>query len=390
MSAVSFWQLDPTVTHLNHASFGACPRPVLAEQQRWRDEMERNPVLFFMKTLQPALDRARDGLAGFVGADPAGLVFVPNATAGVNSVLRTMEPQLGPGDEILISDHAYNACRNVVDVAALRTGAKLVEVPVPFPLSSGDVLAPVLLDRVTPATRLVMVDAVTSPTGIVVPVDRIVGELEPEVPVLVDAAHAPGMIPLDLESLGASFVVGNCHKWMCAPKGAGFLYVREDRQATAIPAIVSHGWNTESPHGGSRFHNLFDWTGTDDPSAQLSVRAAIDTIGSLHDDGWPGVMAANHELVLRGREIICSALGIDDPVTAESVGSMATIPLPGSREGVAGDLDPLTQRLRDDWSIEVPVFAWRDWPQRLLRISAQLYNTQADYERLAQALASAL
>ena len=282
------WTLDPTVVHLNHGSFGACPQPVLDVQDKWRAEMESNPILFFMKDLQPALDQAREVLASFAGADPAGMVLVPNATPGISTVLRSLESSLEPGDEILITDHTYNACRNVAAVASLRSGAKLVEVPVPFPLESAAQFTAAVLSRVTPSTRVVMIDAVTSPTALVIPVAEIVEQLEPAIPVLVDAAHAPGMIPLELATLGASFVVGNCHKWMCAPKSSGFLYVREDHRDDLIPATVSHGWNIEPPAGVSRFHSLFDWTGTDDPTARLSVPAAISTMASLHDGGWDG------------------------------------------------------------------------------------------------------
>ncbi|MDX2343497.1 MAG: aminotransferase class V-fold PLP-dependent enzyme, partial [Acidimicrobiia bacterium] len=377
------WTLDPTVVHLNHGSFGACPQPVLEVQDKWRAEMESNPILFFMRDLQPALDQAREVLAGFVGADPAGMVFVPNATYGINSVLRSLEPSLGPGDEILITDHTYNACRNVAAVTALRSGATLVEVPVPFPLESAAQFTEAVLSRVSEATRVVMIDAVTSPTALLVPVAELIEQLEPAIPVLVDAAHAPGMIPLELDTLGASFVVGNCHKWMCAPKSSGFLFVREDRRDDLIPATVSHGWNTEPPAGVSRFHSLFDWTGTDDPSARLSVPAAISTMASLHEGGWDGVMATNRELALQGRKMICDRLRIELPIPESMIGSMAAIPLPGARgPSPTGDLDPITERLRDEWQIEVPVFSWRDWPTRLLRLSAQLYNTEADYERL--------
>ncbi len=385
------WMLDTEVTHLNHGSFGACPQAVLDAQSGWRAAMERNPVKFFISELQPALDVSRRALAGFVGADLEGLVFVPNATVGINTAFRSVERELGPGDEILVTDHTYNACRNIAEVAALRSGASLVEVPAPFPVLSADDIVDAVLERVTRSTRLVMIDAVTSPTAIVVPLARLIAELEPEITVLVDAAHAPGMIDLDLKSLGASFVVGNCHKWMCAPKAAGFLYVREDRRSSVVPATVSHYWNTDSPTGGSRYHNLFDWAGTDDPSARLSVPAAIGTVGGMHSDGWPGVRATNRAKVLEGRDIICSALDLPFPVPAEAVGSMATVELPGPRtKGTAGDLDPLTETLRDRWSIEVPVFVWRDWPNRMVRISAQLYNTPADYERLAEALQAEL
>ncbi len=302
------WTLDPDVIHLNHGSFGACPAPVLEEQRRWQRLMESNPVLFFTKTLQPALDMSRQALASFIECDVAGLVFVPNATSGINTVLRSLEPALGPGDEILITDHTYNACRNVAEVAALRAGARLVEVPVPFPLDSMDRYTDAVLARVSSSTRVVMIDAVTSPTALLVPVTDIVSALEPEITVLVDAAHAPGMIALDLGNLGASYVVGNCHKWMCAPKGSGFLFARADKRSGIVPGTVSHGWNTDPSDGAPRLHHLFDWTGTDDPSARLSVPAAIETIAGFHDHGWDGVMATNRALAAEGRDTICAAL----------------------------------------------------------------------------------
>ncbi len=381
------WTLDPDVIHLNHGSFGACPAPVLEEQRRWQRLMESNPVLFFTKTLQPALDMSRQALASFIECDAAGLVFVPNATSGINTVLRSLEPALGQGDEILVTDHTYNACRNVAEVAALRAGARLVEVPVPFPLDSMDRYTDAVLARVSSSTRVVMIDAVTSPTALLVPVTDIVSALEPEITVLVDAAHAPGMIALDLGNLGASYVVGNCHKWMCAPKGSGFLFARADKRSGIVPGTVSHGWNTDPSDGAPRLHHLFDWTGTDDPSARLSVPAAIETIAGFHDHGWDGVMATNRTLAAEGRDTICAALQTEPPPSADTIGAMATFPLPGGRGSARfGELDPLTEQLRDEWSIEVPVFPWRDWPQRLIRISAQLYNTKSDYERLAEAL----
>jgi len=377
------WLLEADFTHLNHGSFGACPSPVLEEQQRWRTLMEANPVRFFTQILPEAVEGARQRLASFARADTEGLVFVPNATAGIGAVLRSLE--LRTGDEILITDHTYNACRNIAEVAALRSGATLVAARVPFPTDPAG-YARAVLDRVGPSTRLVLIDAVTSPTALVVSSEEIVAELEPDVTVLVDAAHAPGMIPLDLECLRASYVVGNCHKWMCAPKGAGFLYARDDRRRGLVPVAVSHGWNTEPSHGRSRYHHLFGWTGTDDPSAQLSVPVAIDTMAGMNASGWPGIMERNHQLVLAGRALLCEALGIEPGVPDEAIGAMATIVLPGDSTAAFGAMDPLTMRLRQEWQIEVPVFPWRDWPGRLLRISAQVYNEIADYERLAAAL----
>jgi isopenicillin-N epimerase len=302
----------------------------------------------------------------------------------VNAVLRSIEPLLGPGDEILQTDHGYNACRNAAEVVALRTGASVVTAPVPFPVGGPDEVAEALLSKVSDRTRLAVIDHVTSPTAVVLPVERIVEELEPRVPVLVDGAHAPGMLPLGVDALGASFYTGNCHKWLCAARGAGFLWVGEDWRDRMVPPVVSHGWNTV-PEGSTRFRELFDWTGTDDPSAWLSVPVAIGFVGNLHPDGWPGVMAANHGLVLAGRDELARRLAIDPPVPDPMLGSMASLPLPGPAGAGGGGLDPLTARLRHEHRIEVPVFRWGD--RRLLRISAQRYNRVEDYERLGEVLA---
>ncbi|MFO7549597.1 MAG: aminotransferase class V-fold PLP-dependent enzyme [Acidimicrobiia bacterium] len=381
------WLLDPDLTYLNHGSFGACPRPVLDQVHRWQARFEANPVAFVEETYRPALAAARGELAGFVAADPAGLVFVRNATEGVNAVLRSIEPLLEPGDEILQTDHGYNACRNAAEVTALRTGASVITAPLPFPVARPDEMVEAVLSKVTDRTRLAVIDHVTSPTALVLPVDRIVGELEPRVPVLVDGAHAPGMLPLKVEALGASFYTGNCHKWLCAARGAGFLWVHEEWRDRMLPPVVSHGWNTV-PEGSTRFRELFDWTGTDDPSAWLSVPAAIRFLGSLDPAGPPAVMAANHGLVLAGRDELARRLAIDPPVPDPMLGSMASLPLPGPAGAGGGGLDPLTSRLRHEHQIEVPVFRWGG--RRLLRISAQRYNRVEDYQRLGEVLARVL
>lgn len=380
------WLLDPGVLHLNHGSFGARARPVVDEQQRWRVDIERNPVEFVESRYFPALDAARDGLAEFVRADPAGLVFVENATTGVNAVLRSLEPELGPGDQIVETDHGYNACGNAVAVTCDRTGAEVVTAAVPFPSSSPDEVARAILDRVTDRTRLVIVDLVTSPTALVMPVLRLVEQLEPQVPVLVDAAHGPGMLELDLDGLGASFVTGNCHKWLCAPWGAAFLHVRDDWRDRMLPPVVSHGWNTD--YGRSRFHALFDWTGTDDPSARLSVPEAIRFGATLHAGGWPGVMEANRRRAIAARDLLADRLALDPAAPDDMLGSMASLVLPGEPPEGGGILDPLTSALRERHRIEVPVFAWQG--RRLLRVSAHAYNRLEEYERLGEAVAELL
>jgi isopenicillin-N epimerase len=388
---VEAWILDPDVAYLNHGAFGACPRPVLDAQERWRVELETNPNRFFLERYVPALDAARAALAAFLGADPAGLVFVRNATEGVNAVLRSLEPELGAGDELLVTDHAYNACRNVIDVTAERTGARVVVAHVPFPIGSADEALEAILGAAGGRTRLALIDQVTSPTALLLPVERVIAALEPDVPVLVDAAHAPGMIALALDATGATFTAGNCHKWLCAPKGAGFLHVRADMRERILPTVVSHGWNRMFRPSATRFQAMFDWAGTTDPSAWLAVPTAIDTVGSLVPGSWVEVMTRNHQLALAARDLLCDALRVDPPAPNEMIGAMAALPLPDApaRDAATpsdwGDEDELGDRLRRR-GIEVPIMPWPQPPSRLVRVSAQLYNRIEDYERLVEAL----
>jgi isopenicillin-N epimerase len=239
-----------------------------------------------------------------------------------------------------------------------------------------------VLAAVTPRTRLALLDHVTSPTGMVFPIGTMVRELAARgVDTLVDGAHAPGMLPLDVEALGAAYYTGNCHKWMCAPKGAGFLHVRRDRQAPIRPLVVSHGANSPRTDR-SRFRLEFDWTGTGDPTAYLAVPAALDHMGSLLPGGWPALMARNREQALAGREVVAAALGVALPCPPSMIGSLGALPLPERY----GDPPALQQTLFGRHAIEVPVFAWPSPPLRILRVSAQLYNDPADYARLADAL----
>ncbi len=387
---VSVWCLDPSVSHLNHGSFGATPATVLEAQQRWRDRLESNPTRFMLEQYQPALDRARHQVAAFVGAEPAGLAFVNNVTAGVNAVLRSLEATLRPGDEIVITDHGYNACRNAATVTAARTGARVVLAAVPFPIDGPGAVIESIMEAVTDRTRLLLIDSVTSPTALVLPVTELVAALEPDIAVLVDAAHAPGMIDFDLESLGASYVTANCHKWMCAPKGSAFLYVREDRRRRIYPAVISHGYNGAWPAEGGHLHTQFDWTGTDDPSAWLAVPDALDAVASLHPQGWEGIRRSNRELCLTGRDILLKSLGVAPPAPDDMIGSIASIPLPDSAQPAGNIFDPLMAALRSKWNIEAMVFTWPSAPQRLLRISAQQYNRIDEFHRLAEAVQAEL
>ena len=352
--------------------------------------MESNPTRFMLEYYQPALDQARQGLARFIGADPAGLGFVNNATAGVNAVFRSLEETLRPGDEIVITNHGYNACRNAAVVTASRTGAKVLIASFPFPIEDPSQVVEGVMAVVSERTRLLMIDAVTSPTALVLPVKELAAALEPEVEVLVDAAHAPGMIDFDVAALGASYVTANCHKWICAPKGSAFLYVREDRREGIYPAVISHGYNGAWPSEGGHLHTQFDWAGTDDPSAWLSVPDSLEVMSSLHPQGWDGVRRANRKLCLAGRDIMADALGIKPPAPDSMIGSIASVPLPDSAHPAVNLFDPLMASLRNNWSIEVMVFSWPAPPHRSLRISAQRYNSLSEYHRLAEAVSAEL
>jgi isopenicillin-N epimerase len=382
------WLLDPEVIFLNHGAFGACPRHVLEFQDEWRRRMERQPLQFLARELETQLDSARAALAQFVGADPEDLVFVPNATTGVNSVLRSL--QFGPGDELLVTNQEYNACRNALDFVAERSGARVVVAKIPFPFHTEDELVAPVLERVTPRTRLALLDHVTSQTGIVLPIVRLVAELNQRgVDTLVDGAHAPGMVPLNLSRLGAAYYTGNCHKWLCSPKGAALLHVRRDRQQFIRPLTISHGANS-TRKDRSRFLIEFGWPGTWDASAALSVPEAIRFVGSLRPGGWPAVMAHNHALALAARKILAAALQIAEPCPADFIGSLAAVPLPDAPAAALPRLPfneyPLQDALRVKHRIEVPIISWPAPPQRWLRISAQLYNALPQYERLAGAL----
>ena len=382
MLVMDDWLLDPHITYLNHGAFGACPKPVLEAQQAFRQELEREPAYFFEHRWEPLLDEARAALADFVGAAPADLVFVPNATTGVNAVLRSLTFE--PGDELLTTNHAYNACRNALNFVADRWGLQIVVAEVPFPIKTAEQMVEAVLACCSTRTRLALLDHITSQTALVFPIEALVKALRQRgVETLVDGAHAPGMIPLNLEAIGATYYVGNCHKWLCAPKGAGFLYIQPDRQSTIRPLTISHGAN--SPRcDRSRWQLEFDWMGTDDPTPYFCVPTVIEWLRSRFPGGWPALMAHNHQLVVAARSHLCQKLAVEPPCPDDLLGAIAVLPLPD------GPAEALHQDLLKHHRLEVPIFPWPQPPARWLRISAQLYNGLADYERLGEALTALL
>jgi isopenicillin-N epimerase len=363
---------------------------VLAAQQALRDQLEREPARFFNRDAPVLLLAAQKELARFVGAPVAGLAFVRNVTTAINSVLRSIP--LPAGAELLVTDQEYNATRNILEYVAAERGCRVVVAQIPFPISGPEAVVEAVLARVSARTRLAVIDHVTSQTALVYPIAELVRELESRgVDVLVDGAHAPGMVDVDIGALAPAYYAANCHKWICAPKGVGFLWVREDRRRNVRPAVISHGANAPVPPE-RRYGIEFFWTGTDDFTPALAVPAALRFLEELLPGGVGALRARNRELALAGRRVVAEALGVALPCPDAMIGAMASLPVPDlagfppAQAVSALDPDPLHDVLFRDYRIEVPVLTCPAHPGRLLRISAQAYNSLADYERLAAAL----
>jgi isopenicillin-N epimerase len=367
------WPLDPAITYLNHGGFGATPHVVLAEQNRWRLRLEAEPTRFMQRDLPGALRAAAASLAGFLGAEPEDLAFVQNATDGVNAVLRSLE--LAPGDELLTTTHVYPAVRNAMRFVAARTGARIVEAPLPYPLVDPDAATRAFANHVTGRTRLAVFDFVTSPTALLLPVvamaraARRVGAK-----VLLDAAHAPGMIEFRLDGLEADWVTGNAHKWLFAPKGTAFLWADRAAQKGLHPTVISHGFE-------QGFRAEFDWVGTRDPSGWLAIEAAL---AFYRAEGDGAIRAHNRALADEAAALIAAALGSEEGQSAACRGALATVRLPNTQGGDRAAGLALNDRLWREHRIEVPIIAFADW--LWVRVSAQIYNEIDDYRRLADAL----
>ncbi|WP_019501026.1 aminotransferase class V-fold PLP-dependent enzyme [Pseudanabaena sp. PCC 6802] len=367
----SQWLLEDNCVFLNHGSFGATPKVVLEAQTQWQQRLEKQPVRFMTQELPEALRHAAAELATFVGAKGEDIVFVENATAGINAVVRSLSFQTG--DEIVITNHVYGAVRKTLQFICQRTGAKLIEVGVPFPISSELEITNAIAAALSPQVKLLAIDHVTSPTALIFPVAAIIRLAKQHgVPVLVDGAHMPGMMPLNIEALGADWYVGNCHKWLFAPKGCGFLWTSPAWQAEMHPTVISHGF-------GEGYLAEFDWTGTRDFSAWLAITEAIAFARNL---GVTRIYEHNHSLAVWAGQVLNHAWGGHTPITASAIGAMTAVQVPTKKaqSGAKALHDYLWEKHR----IEVPVidFANRVW----VRISAQVYNEPSEYRLLAEAL----
>jgi len=361
---------------VNHGSYGATPFVVRADQDRWRKRMEAQPTRFFFLEVPGALREAAGALARFLSAEAEDVVFVPNATTGANAVLRSL--QLEPGDEILHASHVYNAVRNTISYVAERAGAKVAVAEIPFPRPEAAAILKNIRQAIGKRTRIAVIDHITSPSGMVLPIEEIIQLCHAAgVPVLVDGAHGPGQVALDLPALGADWYVGTCHKWLCAPKGCGFLYARSDRRAELHPVTISHGY-------GGGFTTEFDWTGTMDPSAYLSLPSAIGFFERL---GGTALMERNRQLAAEAANLIADALRTEVGVLPGMTRNMGLVRLPISLEAKRSEVVKVRHALQAAGT-DAPVHpvGGAMW----LRLSAYAYNEIGDYRRLADLLPAVL
>ncbi len=369
--------LDPSVIFLNHGSFGAAPRPVFDAYQNWQLRLERQPVLFLGRELDELLKESRQVLGAYLNADADDLIYIPNATHGVNIIAHSLA--LEPGDEILTTDHEYGACDYTWDFVCGKVGAKYIHQLIPLPVHSEEEIVDQFWLGITSRTKVIYVSHITSPTALRMPVEQICKRArEAGILTVIDAAHSPGQISVDFQTLGADIVFGNCHKWMLNAKGSAFLYVKRELQHLIDPLIVSWGYEpTPETTTGSRFIDILQWTGTKDPAAALTVPTAIQF---MQEHNWDEVRNECHNLLRLGIEQICDLVSMAPlyPLDSDFYGQMGIAPLPSSNLAV------LKSRLYDEHKIEVPLIQWLD--KQFVRISVQGYNSQEDIDTLVNAL----
>jgi isopenicillin-N epimerase len=369
--------LDPEMVYLNHGSFGATPREVIEVYQTWQRKLEWQPVQFLASDLNGLLLKAKELLAMYLKTTGNNLLFIPNTTFGVNMIARSLN--LKPGDEILSTDHEYGACDLTWKFICQKTGAKYVPAHTPLSIEDEKQIIDAISGSLTSRTRMVFLSHISSPTSIIFPVEKIIRiAREAKIPTLIDGAHAPGQIELALDSLEADYYVGNCHKWLMAPKGSGFLYAKPEIHCTLEPLIVSWGWGDPNLEGEIQ---KFSWMGTNDPAAYLSVPAAIK-FQDTHN--WCAIRAFSHKLAFQAMEDICQFTELL-PIYSDNhfFAQMVTIPLPPIQEPLL-----LKKLLLDCYKIEIPVIEWNE--RHYLRLSVQGYNSPADIDILEKVLKNLL
>jgi isopenicillin-N epimerase len=370
--------LDPDIVFLNHGSFGATPIPVFEEYQKWQRRLEHQPVQFLSSDVFEYLRKAREELARYINSGRDEIVMVPNVTTGVNIVARSLI--FSEEDEILTTDHEYGACINLWNYVSQKTGVKVIQKSLPFPCASDEEIIESLWRGVTERTRVIFISHITSPTAQVLPVKMICEKArEAGILTIVDGAHAPGQVAVDVKTIGADFYVGNCHKWLCAPKGSGFLFTRTEAQNLIEPLVTGWGWS-ENPtiSFGSKFLDYLQYTGTFDPSAFLSIPSAIQFQGEYH---WPLVRDRCRELLTYAIESVAELTHFEPlyRLTQRKYHQMAVMRLPNIE-----DITAFKKMLYSGFKIEIPCFQWKNYT--LIRLSIQGYNSQEDIDYLLSAL----
>lgn len=387
----SFWTLDPVISYLNHGGFGACPEAILEARYMIQKDFERNPLRFIFESFEKKHGAAKEKLSIFLGTASERLVFTTNATEGVNIVLKSLN--LRKGDKLLCTNHVYPGCRAALARVAEKSGAEVVTVDIPFPVASAEEITERILKVAAKGASLALIDHVSSETAMIFPVKEICeGLTKFGVDTIIDGAHAPGMLPLVVDEIGAAWYTGNCHKWMCGPKTAGFLVSAPGRLEEIEPLITSFGSSFQDSSRHPRQWEFF-WPGTSDASSFFVLPDLIDYMEGLLPGGWPEIREHNHRLILKGQEILCDVLKIPAPLPESMIGSMLTLPIPAHNLGAPLGLfreDRLGNRLYEKYKIEVPFVQWPGPGEFKIRISAQLYNSVEDFEALGSALTAEL
>jgi isopenicillin-N epimerase len=377
------WMLDPGIVFINHGCFGARLRVVGEAQSEWRRKFESRPVFLLDRHGDDLLAPVKTRLGSFLGMRPDDFGLTTNATDSVNAVLNSV--RFPPGAEIVTTSHVYRAVEQAMRHLADRSDVTFRVIDVPIPMTSPQAVSDQIVSALSDRTHLLVVDHVTSQTAVRLPVERIIAACnERGIDVLVDGAHAPGMIPLDVERIGAAYYAGNLHKWVCAPPGAAFLWVRPDRQAVVHPNVISH-------YLGDGFAAEFAWQGTRDASSWLCVQEAIDAMDALAGaESWPRIMSHNHDLAVWAQRLLSDALGVapSTPADGSMLGSMASVRIPPALRERFESVDAMHDWIYDEHGIEVPFFEWG--PHWLTRVSCQVYNRPGDYERVVEILTSAV
>ncbi|PIE51654.1 aminotransferase [Candidatus Fermentibacteria bacterium] len=385
------WCLDRDIVFLNHGSFGACPAEALVYREKLLRSAEKNPMEFLLEHHQPLLEKTIMELETFTGAQSGSVVMVENATTAVNTILENMD--IDSSDTVLVTDQEYFSSANALETLAEHRGFNVKVVEMPWPVKSEKQILERFQSAIDSSVRYALVDHVISSTGMVMPLESIITLLKQHgIETMVDGAHGPGQLPLALEEMGCVAYAGNCHKWLCSPRSSAMLYVRPDFQRNFKPLVISH-LPRRIASDLSDYQIMFRWNGTPDPTPELTIPFTMKLMASMDENGWSGVMERNRNLAIKASEMICSSLGVEHPYPSAMVGSMAAVPLPGYSPDLSSEfnwIDPLQRKLREEFGIVVPVTSTGFGSDRLVRLSAQLYNSFSQYEWLADALKKTL